>query len=70
MIITTITNLKLETEIILDDSIIVMIDDRYIKDEVPGSMKSRALAIATKTSSLIRSGIPYLRINSVTESSS
>ena len=40
-------DLKLETEIILDDSIIVMIDDRYIKDEVPGSMKSRALAIAT-----------------------
>mmetsp|Transcript_17060 Transcript_17060/g.25228 ORF Transcript_17060/g.25228 Transcript_17060/m.25228 type:complete len:269 (-) Transcript_17060:357-1163(-) len=35
-----------------------------------GSMKSKALAIAIKTSSLMRSGIPYFLINCVTESSS
>mmetsp|Transcript_106386 Transcript_106386/g.297884 ORF Transcript_106386/g.297884 Transcript_106386/m.297884 type:complete len:231 (+) Transcript_106386:767-1459(+) len=35
-----------------------------------GSIKSRALAMAMKTSSLIRSGIPYFRMKSVTESSS
>mmetsp|Transcript_29316 Transcript_29316/g.94222 ORF Transcript_29316/g.94222 Transcript_29316/m.94222 type:complete len:214 (+) Transcript_29316:192-833(+) len=35
-----------------------------------GSMKSSAFAIEMKTSSLIRSGIPYLRMKSSTESSS
>ena len=38
--------------------------------DVPGSMKSRALAMATKISSLILSGMPNLRMNSVTLSSS
>mmetsp|Transcript_112106 Transcript_112106/g.317508 ORF Transcript_112106/g.317508 Transcript_112106/m.317508 type:complete len:244 (-) Transcript_112106:351-1082(-) len=39
-------------------------------ESLSGSMKSRALAIEMKTSSLMRSGMPYLRMNSVTDSSS
>ena len=39
-------------------------------DSLSGSMKSSAFAIEMKTSSLIRSGIPYLRMKSSTESSS
>mmetsp|Transcript_59291 Transcript_59291/g.144985 ORF Transcript_59291/g.144985 Transcript_59291/m.144985 type:complete len:203 (-) Transcript_59291:740-1348(-) len=39
-------------------------------DNLSGSMKSKAFAIAMNTSSLIRSGIPYFRMNSVTDSSS
>ena len=38
----------------------------YLPTYLPGSMKSRALAIAMNTSVLIRSGIPYFRMNSVT----
>mmetsp|Transcript_19602 Transcript_19602/g.52894 ORF Transcript_19602/g.52894 Transcript_19602/m.52894 type:complete len:205 (+) Transcript_19602:1180-1794(+) len=41
-----------------------------VMDNLSGSMKSRALAMAMKTSSLMRSGMPYLRMKSVTESSS
>ena len=39
-------------------------------DSLSGSMKSRALAIEIKTSSLMRSGMPYLRMKSRTLSSS
>mmetsp|Transcript_43683 Transcript_43683/g.137667 ORF Transcript_43683/g.137667 Transcript_43683/m.137667 type:complete len:320 (-) Transcript_43683:175-1134(-) len=39
-------------------------------ESLSGSMKSSAFAIEMKTSSLIRSGIPYLRMKSSTESSS
>mmetsp|Transcript_14460 Transcript_14460/g.30556 ORF Transcript_14460/g.30556 Transcript_14460/m.30556 type:complete len:250 (-) Transcript_14460:388-1137(-) len=39
-------------------------------ESLSGSMKSRALAIATKTSSLMRSGMPYFLMNSSTDSSS
>mmetsp|Transcript_25809 Transcript_25809/g.37025 ORF Transcript_25809/g.37025 Transcript_25809/m.37025 type:complete len:262 (-) Transcript_25809:1400-2185(-) len=39
-------------------------------DSLSGSMKSSALAMATNTSSLMRSGMPYLRMKSVTLSSS
>mmetsp|Transcript_64161 Transcript_64161/g.126782 ORF Transcript_64161/g.126782 Transcript_64161/m.126782 type:complete len:254 (-) Transcript_64161:310-1071(-) len=39
-------------------------------ESLSGSIKSRAFAIEMKTSSLMRSGIPYLRMNSRTESSS
>mmetsp|Transcript_5192 Transcript_5192/g.10941 ORF Transcript_5192/g.10941 Transcript_5192/m.10941 type:complete len:309 (+) Transcript_5192:836-1762(+) len=41
-----------------------------VMESLSGSIKSRALAMAMKTSSLIRSGIPYLRMNCVTENSS
>mmetsp|Transcript_8314 Transcript_8314/g.23160 ORF Transcript_8314/g.23160 Transcript_8314/m.23160 type:complete len:248 (+) Transcript_8314:999-1742(+) len=41
-----------------------------VMDSLSGSMKSRALAMEMKTSSLMRSGIPYFRIKSSTESSS
>mmetsp|Transcript_12835 Transcript_12835/g.12471 ORF Transcript_12835/g.12471 Transcript_12835/m.12471 type:complete len:203 (+) Transcript_12835:1036-1644(+) len=41
-----------------------------VMESLSGSMKSRAFAIDIKTSLLIRSGIPYFRIKSVTESSS
>mmetsp|Transcript_30764 Transcript_30764/g.52631 ORF Transcript_30764/g.52631 Transcript_30764/m.52631 type:complete len:226 (+) Transcript_30764:1152-1829(+) len=39
-------------------------------ESLSGSMKSSAFAMEMKTSSLIRSGMPYLRIKSSTESSS
>mmetsp|Transcript_7605 Transcript_7605/g.23166 ORF Transcript_7605/g.23166 Transcript_7605/m.23166 type:complete len:225 (-) Transcript_7605:125-799(-) len=39
-------------------------------ESLSGSMKSSALAMPMKTSSLIRSGMPYLRMKSRTESSS
>mmetsp|Transcript_29745 Transcript_29745/g.64009 ORF Transcript_29745/g.64009 Transcript_29745/m.64009 type:complete len:266 (-) Transcript_29745:153-950(-) len=39
-------------------------------DNLSGSMKSSALPIAMKISSLMRSGMPYLRMNSSTDSSS
>ena len=39
-------------------------------ESLSGSMKSSALAIEMKTSSLMRSGMPYLRMNSSTDSSS
>ena len=41
-----------------------------VMDSLSGSMKSSAFAIGMKTSSMIRSGIPYFRQNSVTEHSS
>mmetsp|Transcript_26182 Transcript_26182/g.76788 ORF Transcript_26182/g.76788 Transcript_26182/m.76788 type:complete len:225 (+) Transcript_26182:887-1561(+) len=41
-----------------------------VMESLSGSMKSSALAMAMKTSSLMRSGMPYLRMKSVTESSS
>mmetsp|Transcript_11849 Transcript_11849/g.24672 ORF Transcript_11849/g.24672 Transcript_11849/m.24672 type:complete len:307 (+) Transcript_11849:988-1908(+) len=41
-----------------------------VMDSLSGSMKSRALAMAMNTSSLMRSGMPYLRMKSVTDSSS
>mmetsp|Transcript_1768 Transcript_1768/g.3837 ORF Transcript_1768/g.3837 Transcript_1768/m.3837 type:complete len:270 (-) Transcript_1768:508-1317(-) len=41
-----------------------------VMDSLSGSMKSRALAIATNTSSLIRSGMPNFLMKSVTLSSS
>mmetsp|Transcript_4719 Transcript_4719/g.14994 ORF Transcript_4719/g.14994 Transcript_4719/m.14994 type:complete len:289 (-) Transcript_4719:43-909(-) len=41
-----------------------------VMDSLSGSMKSRAFAMEMKTSSLIRSGMPYLRMNCSTESSS
>ncbi|KAL7553899.1 hypothetical protein ACHAWF_017239 [Thalassiosira exigua] len=39
-------------------------------ESLSGSMKSRALAMAINTSSLMRSGMPYLRMNCVTLNSS
>mmetsp|Transcript_40499 Transcript_40499/g.114714 ORF Transcript_40499/g.114714 Transcript_40499/m.114714 type:complete len:214 (-) Transcript_40499:581-1222(-) len=41
-----------------------------VMDNLSGSMKSSALAMATNTSSLMRSGMPYFLMNSVTDSSS
>mmetsp|Transcript_76657 Transcript_76657/g.228487 ORF Transcript_76657/g.228487 Transcript_76657/m.228487 type:complete len:279 (+) Transcript_76657:1174-2010(+) len=41
-----------------------------VMESLSGSMKSSALAIAMKTSSLIRSGMPYWRMNCRTERSS
>mmetsp|Transcript_12757 Transcript_12757/g.32724 ORF Transcript_12757/g.32724 Transcript_12757/m.32724 type:complete len:318 (+) Transcript_12757:495-1448(+) len=41
-----------------------------VMDSLSGSIKSSAFAIAINTSSLIRSGMPYLRMNSVTDISS
>mmetsp|Transcript_160576 Transcript_160576/g.490867 ORF Transcript_160576/g.490867 Transcript_160576/m.490867 type:complete len:227 (-) Transcript_160576:526-1206(-) len=41
-----------------------------VMDSLSGSMKSRALAMAMKTSSLIRSGMPYCCMNWRTERSS
>mmetsp|Transcript_11982 Transcript_11982/g.27166 ORF Transcript_11982/g.27166 Transcript_11982/m.27166 type:complete len:242 (-) Transcript_11982:641-1366(-) len=41
-----------------------------VMESLSGSMKSRALAIAMKTSSLMRSGMPYCRMNCSTERSS
>mmetsp|Transcript_46285 Transcript_46285/g.124349 ORF Transcript_46285/g.124349 Transcript_46285/m.124349 type:complete len:242 (+) Transcript_46285:555-1280(+) len=41
-----------------------------VMESLSGSMKSRALAMAMKTSSLMRSGIPYCCMNSSTERSS
>mmetsp|Transcript_7136 Transcript_7136/g.21020 ORF Transcript_7136/g.21020 Transcript_7136/m.21020 type:complete len:249 (-) Transcript_7136:402-1148(-) len=41
-----------------------------VMESLSGSMKSRALAMEMKTSSLMRSGMPYLRMKSSTESSS
>ena len=41
-----------------------------VMESLSGSMKSSALAMEMNTSSLMRSGIPYLRMKSCTESSS
>mmetsp|Transcript_11256 Transcript_11256/g.46984 ORF Transcript_11256/g.46984 Transcript_11256/m.46984 type:complete len:242 (+) Transcript_11256:1621-2346(+) len=41
-----------------------------VMESLSGSIKSSALAIEMKTSSLMRSGMPYLRMKSRTESSS
>mmetsp|Transcript_87492 Transcript_87492/g.120550 ORF Transcript_87492/g.120550 Transcript_87492/m.120550 type:complete len:244 (-) Transcript_87492:124-855(-) len=41
-----------------------------VMESLSGSMKSSALAMATKTSSLMRSGMPYFSMNSSTDMSS